>query len=117
MAKNQAVWMRVVTVTSAVIAILVSALAMSPEIDRRVLPSQLAVASVAGAAVVDSNLAQSEPAINCHIGHSCSVTIMLPNVSAFAHFYGAREFPRIEGYQSSGAVFPLFHPPRDLSQG
>ncbi len=109
--------MRVVTVTAAVIAILVSALAVSPEIDHHVLPSQLAVASVADAGVVDSNLAQSEPAINCHIGHSCTAAIMLPNETAFAHFYGAREFPRIEGYQSSGAVYPLFHPPRDLSQG
>ena len=109
--------MRAVTFTAAVMAILVSALAMSPEIDHHVLPTQLAIASVADAGVVDSNLAQSEPAITCHIGHSCAGAIMLPNETAFVHFDGAREFPRAVGYQPSGAAYLLFHPPRDLSQG
>ena len=116
MQSNQAVWMRAVTVAAAVMAILVSALAMSPEIDHRVLPTQSAVVSAMNTDVVDDGFAQPAADTNCHIGHSCAVAIMPRNETAFVGFDRAGALPCVADYKPAGATYPLFHPPRVLSQ-
>jgi len=116
MQKNWVIWMRVVTITAAVMAILVSALGMSQEIDHHVLPTQSAIVSSLDAGVADDGLAQAAADTNCHVGHSCSVAIMPGNELALTRFDSAPELPREPGHQPSGAGNLPFHPPRFLSQ-
>lgn len=112
------VWTRAVTVSVAVLAILVSAFVISPEIDHSVLPTQAAVASAAAVGAIVDRAARPAPNTNCHIGHSVILAIMPSNELALARFGfdSAPEFPRVTGYQPSGTEYLPFHPPRFLSQ-
>jgi len=114
--KNWVIWMRLVTVTAAVMAILVSALAISPDVDHDVLPTQSTIVSLLDAGVADDGFAQPVADTNCHVGHSCSVAIMPGSELALTRFDSAPELPREPGHQPSGAGYVPFHPPRFLSQ-
>lgn len=116
MQRNRIVWLRAVTVSAAVMAILLSALAMSPEFDHRVLPTQSAIASVADVGVADDGLARPAADAKWHIGHACLLAIMPGNELALTRFDSTPELPRVTGYKLSGARYPPFHPPRFLSQ-
>jgi len=110
--------MRAVTVAAAVMAILVSALAMSPGIDHRLLPAQAGVASPVNSGVVVVNgPAQSTPDASCHFGHSCTFLILPSNnLASMTRFDGAPEPLYTKQYQPSRAGDMPFHPPRLLSQ-
>lgn len=110
------VWIRAVTASVAVLAILVSALSMSPEINHRILPEHPAVASVADVGPADDGAAKHAGDTKCHIGHSCILAIMPSNESTLTHFERAPDFRRAISYLSSAAEYLLFHPPRILSQ-
>ena len=116
MQRKLVVWMRAVTVTGAVLAILVSAFAMTPEIDHRLLLAQTAVSSGADAGVIDDRAVQPAPDTKCHVGHGCILVIMPGNELAFTNMDGAPEFCRATGYSPYAAGDMLFHPPRNLSQ-
>jgi len=117
MTKNWAVWLRAVTVTAAVMAILVSALAISPEVDHHAPPTQSTVASGADTGVIGDGPTQPAPTTNCHSGNSCILAIMPGYELVLARFDGAPELLRVTGYRPSGAANLPFHPPRILSQG
>ena len=70
------VWMNAVMVIAAVLVIFVSALAMSPEINHRVLPAQHTVESIADTDVADDGTTQPAPDTKCHIGLGCILVIM-----------------------------------------
>jgi hypothetical protein len=117
MTKNWAVWLRAMTVTAAVMAILVSALAISPEVDHHALPTQSTVASAAEPGVIDDGSTQAAPATNCHSENSCIFAIIPRYPMGLTRFDAAPELLRVTGYRPSGAAYLLFHPPRVLSQG
>lgn len=115
MQKNWVAWMRVATVTAAIMAILVSAFAMSPEIDRRFLNAEPAVASAANVSAIDGGAAQSTQDRNCHIGHSCTLVILPTNDLALLRLDTAPELSRGKGHLPSVVGDMPFHPPRVLS--
>ncbi len=115
MQKNWIAWMRVATVTAAVVAILVSAFVMSPEIDHRLLDEQPAVASAANVSAIDGGAALSVQDINCHIGHSCTLVILPTNDLALLRLDTAPELFRVKGHPPSVVGDMPFHPPRVLS--
>lgn len=116
MQSNWTVWLRTLTFTSAVLAILVSALAMSPEFDRSILETQLAVALVADTGLAGDSPAQSAPNTKCHIGHSCIFVNIPGSDLALARLDGEPKLLRVARFKTSGAGYLLFHPPRFLSQ-
>ncbi len=114
--KNWELWMRAVTVTAAVVAILVSALAMSPEIDHHVPLTQPAITFVADTGTVDTPSVQLVPDTNCHGGLSCVLAIMPSDGLALTLFKSVQEFPRLMRDNPSRAGYLPFQPPRNLSQ-
>lgn len=110
------VWMRAVTVTGAVLAILVSAFAMTPEIDHRLQLAQTAVSSGTDSDANDNHDVQPAPDTKCHVGHGCITVIMPGNQLAFTNTDGAPEFFRATDYPPFLAGDMPFHPPRILSQ-
>ena len=112
---NWVVWLRAVTVTVAVAAILVSALAISPEINLHVLPAQTA-AVVADAGVVEDGPADPAQGTTCHVGHSCMPGVVPDSELALIRFESAPGIPRATGYQTSVAGYLPFHPPRAAFQ-
>ena len=108
--------MRTVTITVAVLAVVASAISMSPETDRRVLPAQPAVASVADVSMVDSGAAQPAPVARCHIGHDCMLVILPYDDLAVTRLASTPELARLTDFQHSGTGYLPFHPPRILSQ-
>ena len=114
--KNWELWMRAVTVTAAAVAILVSALAMSPEIDHHVPLTQPAITFVAGTGTVDTPSVQLVPDTNCHGGLSCVLAIMPSDSLALTRFESAQEFSRLTHYDPSHTGYLPFQPPRILSQ-
>lgn len=113
MQQNWVAWMRVATVTAAVIAILASAFVASPEIDHLLLHEQSAIALTANASVIDGGSAQDDR--NCHIGHSCTLVILPTNDLTFLRLGTARELSRVKGHPPSAVGDMPFHPPRVLS--
>lgn len=116
MQNNWFIWMRVVTVTVAAMAILVSALAISSAVDHHVLTNQPSVASAVDVSVADDGAANPEADANCHIGYGCILAIMPGEVPALTGFERAPERPRVTGYQPSAAENLPFHPPRFFSR-
>lgn len=116
MQKNWVIWIRAVAGAAAGLAILVSALAMSQEIDHRVLPTQPAVASAADVGLADGSHADPAADADCHVGHSSMLAIMPSNDMALTCLDSAPELPRATRYLPSVAGYLPFHPPRILSQ-
>ncbi len=114
--KNWGLWMRAVTVTAAAVTILVSALAMSPEIDQYLPLTQPAITFVADTGTVDAPSVQFVPDTNCHGGHSCVLAIMPSDGLALTRCESAQEFPRLTHYDPSRTGYLPFQPPRILSQ-
>lgn len=108
--------MRAVTVIVAVLAIFVSALAMSPDINHRVLFAHPAVASMADTDAADDGTTQHAPESKCHVGLGCILVVMPGIEMALASFGCAPELPHVASLHPSGAGYPPFHPPRILSQ-
>ena len=108
--------MRAVTIAVAILAILVSALAMSPDINQRVLFSHPAVASMSDTDVADHGSTLPAPDTKCHVGHSCTLVIMPSSEILLASFDSAPDFSPVTGYHSSISGYLPFHPPRILSQ-
>ncbi len=108
--------MRAVTVTAAVLTILVSALAMSPEIDHHVPLAQPAITFVADTHSVDTPAVQLVPDTNCHGGLSCVLAILPSDGLALTLYENAQKFPRLTRYDPSRAGYLPFQPPRFLSQ-
>jgi len=114
--KNWGVWMRAVTVTAAVVAIIVSALAMSPEIDHHVSLTQPSITFFADTGTVDTTSTQPVPDTNCHGGLGCVLAIMPSDGLALTRCKSAQEFPRLTHYDPSRTGYLPFQPPRILSQ-
>ena len=114
--KNWGVWMRAVTVTAAVMVIVISALAISPEIDHHDPSTQPDIALVVGTDAVNIVFVQSVPDTACHGGLSCVLAIMPSNGLAVTRRESAQEFPRLMRVKPSRAGYLPFQPPRNLSQ-
>jgi len=106
--------MQVVTATAAIIAVLVFAATMLPEIDHT--PMQPAVTSVADTLMSDDGHAVLTPTTQCHSGHSGMPAIEPDTQVVLTRFDSAPKFHFKSRYQPSGAAYPLFQPPRVLSQ-
>ncbi len=116
MQKNWGVWMRAVTVTAAIVTILVTALAMSPEIDHHDPSTQPDIALVVGTDAVNIVFVQPVPDTACHGGLSCVLAIMPSDGLAVTRRETAQEFPRLMRDNPSRAGYLPFQPPRNLSQ-
>ncbi len=114
--KNWGLWIRAVTVTAAVLTILVSVLAMPTEIGHQVPLTQPAITLAADTHAVDTPAVQFVPDTNCHGGLSCVLAIMPNDGLALTRFESAQEFPRLARYNPSRAGYLPFQPPRILSQ-
>lgn len=108
--------MRAVTVTVAILAILVSTLVMSPRSDDRNHPTQVAVASLADGVSADSELVGPASYRGCHVAQCCMLVILPGNTLDFARFGSVAQAPRLTESLPSEAGHPPFHPPRVLSQ-
>ena len=115
MQKKLVVRMRAVTISAAIMAIFVSAFAMSPEINHRALSAQPAIASVTDTGVIDDGPGHVASESNCHLGHSCILVIMPGDEMALTRFEGAAELPQTTLYKSSRVEVMPFPPPRILS--
>jgi hypothetical protein len=116
MTKNWVIWMRVVTLSAAALAILVSALAMSPEIARHVLAKQPVVASAAEVSVVNVSVLNPLTDTKCHGGFGCTVAIIPNTEFALTRFGSAPNFSRLAGYKPSRVGYLPYYPPRFPSQ-
>ena len=117
--KNWGVWMRAVTVTAAVMVIVISALAISPEIDHHDPSTQPDIALVVdtdAVNIVSVQSVQSVPDTACHGGLSCVLAVMPSDSSAMTRFKSVQEFPRLMRVNPSRAGHLPFQPPRNLSQ-
>jgi hypothetical protein len=93
-------------------AILVSALVVSPEIEHHVLSKQPVVALAADAGVVDVSLVQRATDTKCHDGFNCTVAIIPNTEFALTGFGSASKFFRIAGYKPSWDGYLPYYPPR-----
>lgn len=109
-------WVRMVTITSASLAILFSAFAVSPEIDHRFLPSQYSVASAVDVNAANGGTTKSAQDTNCHTGHSCTLVILPADDIALLDIDAVPELARVATGHRSVAKDVPFHPPRILSQ-
>ena len=116
MQRNWVIWMRAVTVTAAIMAILVSALPMSPEIDDHFLPAHPAATSGADVGAINDGVARPASHTICHIGHGCMLVILPANDLALMRFDSAPGLSRVTGYLPSVAGDIPFHTPRILLQ-
>ena len=116
MQRNWVIWMRTVTVTAAILAILFSALAHSSELDHRVLPTQGDVTSDTVLGLGDDGHAVSTAETGCHAGHSCMFVILPSNNLALTRFHFALQLFHLASYLPSQAGNLPFQPPRTLSQ-
>jgi len=114
MQKSWSGWMRVMTVTAAVLAIFVSAFALSPESDLRVLPAHSAAIFAAGAN--SHGAAQPASDTDCHIGYSCTLVIFPGTDLSLTRFRNAPVALAVVNHPPSVAADLPFHPPRILSQ-
>ncbi|WP_138934993.1 hypothetical protein [Roseovarius arcticus] len=108
--------MRAVTVTAAVMVIVLSALAISPEIDHHDPSTQPDIALVVGTDAVNAVFVQSVPDTACHGGLSCVLAIMPSDGLALTRRESAQDFPRLMRVKPSRAGYLPFQPPRNLSQ-
>lgn len=108
--------MRAVTMTVAVLAIFVSAFAVSPGIDHHFLSAQIDISFGADTGATDDGVTQSAPDTKCHIGHSCMHAVLPTNDLVLTRFDRAPEFSSIADYPPSVARDMPFHPPRTLSR-
>lgn len=113
--KKRSIWLRAVAVTAAILAIIVSAIVVSPGFNYSDLPTQPNVVSTVDAIAADDGLINVEPDADCHKGYGCTVAIVPGRQIALARFDRASEFFRVPDYQPSGLGYLLFHPPRTLS--
>ena len=116
MQRNWVIWMRTVTVTAAILAILFSALAHSSELDHRVLPTQGDVTSGTDLSLADDGHADSSSGTGCHAEHSCMPVIIPSNDLALMRVHSALQLFHLAGNLPSQAGYPPFQPPRTLSQ-
>lgn len=108
--------LHVVTIAAAILAFLFSALTVALDIDHRILSAQSANEFVIDVWVVGDAVEQTAPDVNCHVGHSCfSVIVPISNV-ALERFVSSSESPTDPHFKPYKVRYPLFHPPRRLSQ-
>jgi len=108
--------MRAAAVFAAGLAIVVTALTMSQEIEHRVLPAQAAVALAVDVGLSDGSHADPAADADCHVGHSSMLATLPSKHSAFKRLDDAPELLRATAYLPSVAGDQPFHPPRILSQ-
>jgi hypothetical protein len=116
MQRNWSVWVRMVTVTTASLAILFSAFAVSPEIDHRLLPPHYSVTSAVDVNAANGGSTKSTQDTNCHVGHSCALVILPADDIALLELDTMPERARVTAAPRSVAKDAPFHPPRTLSQ-
>ena len=111
-----AVRLQVVTVTAVILAFLFSALTVDSEIEHRILSAQSANELVIDAWGVGDAVEQTAPDVTCHVRHSCfNVIVPISNVAS-ERFVSSLESPTNPHLKPYKVRYPLFHPPRRLSQ-
>ena len=113
---NWIVWISAVTACAAVLAILASAVALSPETDRRDLPEQMSVASVADPGVAADGPTALAPDTGCKVDHGCAQATMASIELALTGHDSGQDLSGVAGLLSSQAALRPFHPPRFVSQ-
>ncbi|MEQ9038871.1 MAG: hypothetical protein RIE24_10995 [Silicimonas sp.] len=109
-------WLRVMTVAAAILALVLSVSLISPEVDHRTISLQ-STAALAGVrdAIGD---AATHPASDekCHVGHCYQLVIIPSNGMAMTGLIDAQERPIEPHFKPFRVLYLLFHPPRILSQ-
>jgi hypothetical protein len=108
--------MRTVTVTAAVMAILVSAFSISLDIDHRLPSTRLGVISVADIGAINDLATQPAPDTKCLTGDNCRLMFLPTKCLALIRFDSESAFSHLAGYLPFLAPDVPFHPPRILSQ-
>ena len=116
MQKKWTVWLRVIIVTVAIPALVLSALPTPPEPDQDYISTQSIATLPAGAGVVGDVLVQPVPDTNCDTGQTCLLVIIPSNDLALIRPGDSPNHPVVTHYKTSGAGNLPFHPPRILSQ-
>ena len=115
MHRNWGTLMRRVTVTAAILAIVFSALGLSPELDHSAPLTQHAVALETDLGLANGGHAASSAEADCHIGYSCTLVVLPSHDLALPRFHRASEFFLLAGYLPSVVAHIPYHPPRTLS--
>jgi hypothetical protein len=114
--RNWVIWMRTVTVTAAILAIVFSALSLSSELDHRFLPTQDSITLDTELSIANDGHAASEAETSCHAGYSCLFVILPSNDLALTRLHSALPLFHLASYLPSQAGNLPFQPPRTLSQ-
>ncbi|MAQ45019.1 MAG: hypothetical protein CL812_04040 [Confluentimicrobium sp.] len=108
--------MRAVIAAAAILALLVSAFAVPPEIDHEAMQSRAAAVSVANVGSDDGGRIQLASSVECHAGLSCIPAIMPSDGQGLAHADTAPHPSHNIEYHTLGVLYRPFQPPRILSQ-
>jgi len=108
--------MRAVIAAAAIMALLVSAFAVPPEIDHEAMQSRAAAVSVANVGSDDGGRIQLASSVECHAGLSCIPAIMLSDGQGLSHADTAPHPSHNTEYRTLGVLYRPFQPPRILSQ-
>lgn len=108
--------MRAVIAAAAIMALLVSAFAVPPEIDHEAMQSRAAAVSVANVGSDDGGRIQLASSVECHAGLSCIPAIMPSDGQGLSHADTAPHPSHNTEYRTLGVLYRPFQPPRILSQ-
>ena len=114
--KKWTVWLRVIIVTVAIPALVLSALPTPPEPDQDYISTQSIATLPGDTGVVGDALAQPAPDTNCNPGQTCLLVIIPSSDLALTGLGDSQNHPVVTHYKTHGAGNLPFHPPRILSQ-
>ncbi len=109
-------WAHAVTVTAAILTLLLASLTVDLGIDHRIEPVQSANELVTDAGIVGAHSGQTTSNTDCHFGHSCLALIAPSSGLVLLGLVEASVRPIDPHFNPFGVGYLSFQPPRILSQ-